>query len=631
MDKVTLQDGQSADIISENLEKLKELFPDAFTEGGVNFDVLRQLLGDASVLDEGEEKYGLNWHGKKKARQIALTPSTGTLLPCPEESVDWDTTQNLFIEGDNLEVLKLLQKSYAGQVKLIYIDPPYNTGKEFVYPDRFQDNLDTYLKYTGQVDSEGMKFASNTEAGGRKHTNWLNMMLPRLRLAKNLLKKDGAIFVSCDENEQTRLRAILDEVFGNENFVADLVWAGGRKNDSKLVSVSHEYIVCYARDMNFLRENKVLWRQRKKGLDEIYAQYEKLKSAHGIDYDEMTKGLRAWYRALPDSHPSKAHKHYKCIDRRGVYFPADISWPGGGGPKYEVLHPKTGKPVKIPQRGWMTANEGNMKDWIEDERVHFGPDESTVPCIKAYLKDQEFQAPYSVFYQDGRAATKRLRELMGADVFDFPKDEIILQELIEMLTGDDDIVLDFFAGSGTTAHSMFLQNQKDKAKRRFILVQLPEKVDPEKKQQKAAAELCAELELPLNIASLAQERIRRAAQKIRAEDPSFDNDTGFRLFRLSNSNIASWNPDRTDLETTLLNHKEHLLEGRSEQDILFELLLKRGIGLTVPIEERSVAGRKVSSIGFGVLFTCLDASIEANEVDDLAQNYRMAQGTRSGN
>jgi adenine-specific DNA-methyltransferase len=274
MDKVTLQDGQSADIISENLEKLKELFPDAFTEGGVNFDVLRQLLGDASVLDEGEEKYGLNWHGKKKARQIALTPSTGTLLPCPEESVDWDTTQNLFIEGDNLEVLKLLQKSYAGQVKQIYIDPPNNTGKEFVYPDRFQDNLDTYLKYTGQVDSEGMKFASNTEAGGRKHTNWLNMMLPRLRLAKNLLKKDGAIFVSCDENEQTRLRAILDEVFGNENFVADLVWAGGRKNDSKLVSVSHEYIVCYARDMNFLRENKVLWRQRKKGLDEIYAQYE---------------------------------------------------------------------------------------------------------------------------------------------------------------------------------------------------------------------------------------------------------------------------------------------------------------------------------------------------------------------
>ena len=221
MKPVELKDGESADIVHENVQQLKELFPEAFTENGVNFDTLRQLLGDLKVLDEGEEKYGLNWHGKKQARQIALDPSLGTLLPCPEESVDWDTTQNLFIEGDNLEVLKLLQKSYANKVKMIYIDPPYNTGNEFIYPDKFKDNLDTYLKYTGQIDDEGMKFTSNTEASGRKHTNWLNMMYPRLKLARALLKNDGAIFISIDDNEQqTNLKKLCDEIFGMENFVS---------------------------------------------------------------------------------------------------------------------------------------------------------------------------------------------------------------------------------------------------------------------------------------------------------------------------------------------------------------------------------------------------------------------------
>lgn len=619
MKKVTREDGQSANTVEENIAQLRALFPDAFSEVGVNFDILRQLLGDASILEQGDEKYGLNWHGKKIARQIALTPSVGTLLPCPKESVNWEKTQNLFIEGDNLETLKLLQKSYARQIKLIYIDPPYNTGKEFVYPDKFQDNLQTYLKYTGQVDSEGLKFSSNTETGGRKHTNWLNMMLPRLRASKSLLKSDGAIFVSCDENEHTRLRALMDEVFGEENFVADMVWAAGRKNDSQLVSISHEYIVCYARDIAYLKSKNVLWRQRKKGLDEIYVHYEKLKSKHGNDYAAMTNGLRAWYKSLPDGAPAKAHKHYKCIDKRGIYFPADISWPGGGGPKYEVLHPITKKPVKVPQRGWMTANEANMQAWIDDNRVHFGEDENSVPCIKAYLADQEFQAPYSVFYQDGRAATKRLRELMGADVFDFPKDEFVIQEIIEMLTADNDIVLDFFAGSGTTAHSVFLQNQKDGGRRRFILVQLPELLDPDNKAQKAAANLCQELGLPLNIAALAQERVRRSAEAVRRQNPGFDGDTGFRVFRLASSNLVAWNPDRADLEGTLLSHKEHLVAGREESDLLFELLLKRGVELTTPVETRKIGGITIYSVGFGVLFACFAKSIVMDQVDAISQ------------
>ena len=250
MKNVELEDGQSADIVSENIECLKELFPDAFTEGGVNFDTLRQLLGDVSVLDEGEEKYGLNWHGKKKARQIALTPSTGTLLPCPEKSVDWDTTKNLFIEGDNLEVLKLLQKSYANKVKMIYIDPPYNTGKEFIYPDKYREDLETYLKYTGQIDDDGMKFSSNVETTGRKHTNWLDMMYPRLFAARNLLKKDGVIMISIDEKESLNLRMICDQIYGEENFVAQFTVVTNYKgrNDKTNVAMAHEYIIVYKKD-----------------------------------------------------------------------------------------------------------------------------------------------------------------------------------------------------------------------------------------------------------------------------------------------------------------------------------------------------------------------------------------------
>ena len=574
-------EAQSADLVAENIEQLKALFPELITEGpngvAVNVDVLKALVGDKTATD-AEEKYGLNWHGKRRARQLALTPSTGTLRPCPDESVDWDTTQNLMIEGDNLEVLKLLQKSYAGKVKLIYIDPPYNTGKDFVYPDNFQDNIKNYLELTGQVEG-GQKISSNTEASGRFHTDWLNMMYPRLKLAQNLLRRDGAIFVSCDEGEQARLRVAMDEIFGQENFVADMVWAAGRKNDSRLISVSHEYIVCYARDTGLLTEQKIEWRQRKKGLEDIYGQYEKLRREHGTDYAAMTIGLKKWYKGLADSHPAKAHKHYCQIDKRGVYFAADISWPGGGGPKYEVLHPTAKTPVKIPARGWITPDPEKMKGWIADDRVHFGNDETSVPCLKSYLKDQEYQAPYSVFYQDGRAATKRLRELMGGDCFDFPKDETVLQELIGMMTSGEDVIVDFFAGSGTTCHAVMAQNATDTARRRCILVQLPEPLDPENKEQRAAADYCDALKKPRTLAELTKERLRRAAAKVKAGNPMFAGDTGFRVFKLDSSNIRAWNPNPADLEQTLFAHQDHLVEGRSESDILYELLLKLGLEL----------------------------------------------------
>lgn len=623
MEKLTATSpkAQSADFVAGNIELLKALFPELITEGAngvaVDVDVLKALVGDAAVTD-ADEKYGLNWHGKRRARQLALTPSTGTLRPSPEDSVDWDTTQNLMIEGDNLEVLKLLQKSYAGKVKLIYIDPPYNTGKDFVYPDNFQDNVKNYLELTGQIEG-GQKISSNTEASGRFHTDWLNMMYPRLKISRDLLKKDGAIFVSCDEGEQARLRVAMDEIFGQENFVADMVWAAGRKNDSRLVSVSHEYIVCYARNKGFLTEQKIEWRQRKKGLEDIYAQYDRLKRRHGNDYSAMTTGMKAWYAGLAESHPAKAHKHYNNVDARGIFFPADISWPGGGGPMYAVLHPKTRRPVKVPTRGWITPDEKKMDQWIADDRVHFGEDEAKVPTLKSHLKDQEYQAPYSVFYQDGRAATKRLRNLMGGDYFDFPKDETVLQEIVEMLASGDDIVMDFFAGSGTTGHAVMAQNAADGANRRYVLVQLPELLDPENKDQKVAAEFCDQLGKPRTIAELTKERLRRAGAKVKADNPHFVGDKGFRAFKLDTSNIRAWNPKPGDLEATLFDHQDHLLEGRSEADVLYELLLKLGLDLCVPIERRSIEDLDVDAIGGGVLLVCLAETITPEQLEPLAE------------
>lgn len=399
----------SGDLVAGNIARLKALFPEIVTDGKVDFDVLRELLGD--TVEEGEERFGLNWKGKRKARAFALTPSLGTLLPAPEDSVDWEATQNLMIEGDNLEVLKLLRRSYAGKTDLIYIDPPYNTGNDFVYPDDYSNSLGKYLKLTGQSGSEGERLTTNREDGGRFHTDWLNMIYPRLVLSKELLRSTGAIFVSCDETEQANLRALMDEIFGSENFIGDMVWSGGRKNDSTLISVSHEYIVVYASSITAFKNEKVRWRTRKKGIDDIYAAFAKFRAETPDDLNAIEKSLRSWFADLSDSHPAKAHKHYRNVDDRGIFFAADISWPGGGGPKYEVLHPITGKAVKTPSRGWITPDPEKMATWIADDRVKFGEDESKVPTLKSYLRDQEFQAPYSVFYQDGRAATKRLRSL----------------------------------------------------------------------------------------------------------------------------------------------------------------------------------------------------------------------------
>jgi adenine-specific DNA-methyltransferase len=502
MDKMNFEtpDGNAA-----NIAKIAELFPAAVSdEGKINFETLRTLLGDEIY---GDEAYEFTWVGKREAVREAGRPVRRTLRPCPEESKEWDTTENLYIEGDNLDVLKLLQESYLGKVKMIYIDPPYNTGSDFVYRDNFAVSREDYEDESGVYDDEGDRLFKNTETNGRFHSDWCSMIYPRLVLARNLLHEDGSIFISIDDNEVENLKKILCEVFGAANFIAQFVWAAGRKNDSKLVSISHEYILCFAKSRAYFQENQTLWRERKQGLDEIYATYDKLVKQYGADYASVQVGLKEWYKSLPKTHASKNHSHYSCVDEHGIYFAADISWPGGGGPRFEVLHPKTQKPVRVPARGWMFGSIERMNEVIAENRVHFGADETSVPCIKSYLADHETSAPYSVFYQDGRASTKRLRTLLGDDVFENPKDEEIVKNIVEFVGTQDGIVLDFFSGSGTTAHAVMQMNAIDNGHRKFILVQLPENCDAKSKAAQAGY---------ASIPEIGKERIRRAGDKIKS-------------------------------------------------------------------------------------------------------------------
>lgn len=620
MDKLKMH---SPNLTQDNIARIRDLFPGCVTEAkgedgnvklAVDFDQLRQELAE-SIVEGPQERYHLNWPGKREALLAANAPIVKTLRPCRDESVDFDNTKNLFIEGDNLDALKLLQENYLGKVKMIYIDPPYNTGKDFIYKDSFASGQITHEISSGERSEEGARLVANPEGNGRFHSNWLTMIAPRIRLAKNLLTQDGAIFVSCDEGEHPRLRLLMDEAFGQSNFVADMVWAAGRKNDSRLVSVSHEYIVCYARDVEYLRAKQITWRQRKKGLDEIYAQYERLKRQYGQDYKAMTEGMKEWYRSLADSHPSKAHKHYAHVDRRGIYFPDNISWPGGGGPKYEVLHPITKKPVKVPSRGWMTSDPKRMQEWIDDDRVHFGEDENAVPCIKSYLKDKEQQTPYSVFYQDGRAASKRLRALMDGDLFDFPKDELVLQEVVEMLTEKSDIVVDFFAGSSTTAHSVMLQNATDGGNRRFVMVQLDEKTSEDSAAYQAGFK---------TIPEVSRERIRRAGQSVisGACHESWNKDIGFRVLKIDTSNMADvyYAPDALD-KANLDLFVDNIKPDRTPEDLLFQVMLDWGVDLALPIEKKAIQGKDVFFVDDNALAACFDAysGIDEAFVKELAK------------
>ncbi|AGX88299.1 site-specific DNA-methyltransferase [Candidatus Symbiobacter mobilis] len=662
-------EAQSADLVANNIAKLRAMFPELLTETGngaaINVDVLKSLVGDATAFD-GDEKYGLNWHGKRKARQIALTPSTGTLRPCLEESVDWDTTQNLMIEGDNLEVLKLLQKSYGrdgGQVRVIYIDPPYNTGKDFVYSDDFKNNIENYQQLMGWRDKDGERISSlaslkNTEASGRFHTDWLNMIYPRLKLARTLLTADGVILVSIDEHEITNLRSVMDEVFGEENFLSCLTWEKGRKNDAKFFSNGHEYILVYAKSQIFLREKGTMWREEKPGAREIWDYYLELRATHGKDDKKIENELQVWFSALPKKHPSKKWSRYKRVDSYGPWRDDNISWPGGGGPTYDVLHPITAQPCKVPERGWVFSTWEEMKRRIDAGIIEFRADHTQPPLRKSHIRpiplevefneqeddlDEEIpndedeeelatQVRGSYFYKQSQVSVKYLRTLFGKKVFNNPKDLDEIAKLVRYTTSDDPnaVVLDFFAGSGTTGEAVMRLNSQDDGNRRYILVQLPEPLDPKDKQQKVAAKYCEDIGKPLNIAELTKERLRKAGNAIKAEKPDWNGDAGVRVFKLDTSNIRPWNPKTNDLKSSLFEHLEHLEPSRTSDDVLYEILLKLGLDLCVPIEKREIAGKQVNSVGAGVLLACLDETIKASEVEALALGmvaWREEQGT----
>jgi adenine-specific DNA-methyltransferase len=597
---------KTPDIVAENIEQLKTIFPEAFTEEKVDFEVLKQLLG--GVVEEREEKYGLNWHGKRRARQLALTPSTGTLRPCPAESVDWDTTKNLMIEGDNLEVLKLLQKSYSGKVKLIYIDPPYNTGKDFVYPDDFRDNIKNYLELTGQTDGEGRKISSNTEASGRFHTDWLNMMYPRLKLARNLLREDGVLVISIDDNEIERLRAACAEIFGEENFAAQICVQSnprGRQSDTFFATV-HEYLLMYARSGEGCAIGGAVL------TDEQKAEFNLTDSA-GTSYRLL--GLRQRGSASLRE------------DRPDMFFPL-------------YVNPQTLKVSLEPAPGF-TEQVLPRKSTGQDGRWMWGKDKCQrdihllVPrlierrsefdvFVMDYLEKggEERSRKFKTIWDDKKLntqnGTQEVKDLLGCAAMSFPKPVALLLDILQLGSDDGDLVLDFFAGSGTTGHAVMAQNAADGGTRRYILVQLPEPLDPENKDQKTAADYCDKLGKPRTIAEITKERLRRVGKKIREENAMFAGDLGFRVFKLASSNIRAWEPNRDDLPMTLHDSIEHLKTDRSEQDILFELLLKLGLDLTIPIEQKSIAGKAVHNIGAGTLLVCLAEQIAAAEVEALA-------------
>lgn len=637
MDKLKMQ---SRDVVGGNVEKIAALFPHCVTERigkngtveiAIDFDKLRAELSN-EALDDGEERYQFTWPDKRAASRLANEPVNLTLRPCREESVAFDTTENLYIEGDNLDVLKVLRETYLGRVKMIYIDPPYNTGNEFVYNDDFAESYDGYLESCKVYDENGnLTFdpKANGESNGRFHTDWLNMIYPRLKVARDFLTEDGVIFISIDENEVENLKRVCDEIFGAKNFIAELIWSGGRKNDSKYISVSHEYILCYFRNSDFIKENKIVWREKKQGLDAIYAEYAKLKKEFGSDVKSIEKSLKAWYKALADGHPAKDHKHYNRVDNHGIYFASDISWPGGGGPKYQVLHPVTGKPVKIPSRGWIT-NSNTLHQWIAADKVDFGENENSVPTLKAYLSDNEYAVPYSVFYKDGRAASKRLATLMGDKMFENPKDEEIIQRIIEFCgISDDDIVMDFFSGSGTTAHSVFIASLNKDIHIKFILVQLRELISEEnataekgKKVARAAIALCDELGVPHNICEIAKERIRRAGKKVKEEvgHAADSLDTGFRVLKLDSSNMEDvfYTPDK--FEPSLLDSLvDNIKADRSGEDLLFQVMLDLGIELSAKIERKEIAGKEVFSVDDDYLLACFDKDVNETTIEEMAK------------
>ena len=586
MKRITAADPEShsADLVADNIAEIGRLFPEAVAEGKVDFAALRDLLGDA--VDDSDEKYGLTWHGKSRARKLAAAYSTGTLRPCPEESVAWDSTRNMVIEGDNLEVLKLLRRSYTNKVKFIYIDPPYNTGKDFVYRDKYKDGIRTYLKTTGQLDGNGDKLCSNGEASGRFHTNWLNMMYPRLKVARALLRQDGIIAVSIDQGELSNLQNIMDELWGEENRFAILTRRAMHtvRNSSKDFNLHADYLLVYGRNKAWFEESP-----------ERYIRQRRDKWA---SYPHDDGDGRGPYKLDP-LHARNPYTRYVHKFESGVVWEA----PNGSFPRYapETL-------VRMERENQIVFGRG-------------------APKAKRYLAEvQQGVPPDTILSPDdvgfNAEGTRELRDVMGADkVFSQPKPTRLIRYLLDLTNDPDAIVVDFFGGSGTTGHAVVAENLRDNGRRRYFVVQLPEPVDEKNNEQKTTAEFLQAAGKPLTVAELTKERLRRvrAISTSGATKEAGDVDFGFRVFKLDSSNIRAWEPERNDLAGSVLDYVDHVKPDRSENDLFYELLLKFGYDLCVPVEQREMAGKRVRAVGNGELVTCLAESIKDPEVDELVK------------
>ena len=574
----------TANLVAKNIEKLTALFPNCITEGrneqgkivkGVDFELLRQELSNV-LIDGEQERYTLNWVGKKESILAANAPIAKTLRPCREESVNFDTTENLFIEGDNLDALKLLQENYLGKVKMIYIDPPYNTGNDFIYNDDFAENTEEFLIRSNQIDEEGNRLIANTESNGRFHSDWLSMMYSRLRLARNLLTDDGVIFISIDDSEQANLKRLCDEIFGDRNFVDTLIWKKlyGGKNDAKWFTHYHDYILVY------------------------------------------TKNKLSWYpNLLPRS--DKQNDRYKNPDNdpRGVWKSADFTQ-FGPTPNcvYEIETPNGSKYYPPEGKRWITTYDKYLK-LREDNRLWFGMDGGNIPSQKRYLSEVKQGISQSTFLDYSEVghsdeANKELKSILGGKYFDYPKPTRLLQRLLHLGTKDNDLILDFFAGSGTTAHAVMQLNAEDNGNRKFICVQLPEKTDEESEAFKASYS---------TIAEITKERIRQAGTKIQTENSDKQIDIGFRVLKIDSSNMKDiyYQPDQ--LDKIMLDHMvSHIKEDRTAEDLLFQVMLDWGIELSLPIERKTIDGSEVYFVAGNTLVACFD-KFTMNVVDEIAK------------
>jgi adenine-specific DNA-methyltransferase len=571
--KIKTLDGKTSDIAEENVKKLKQIFPDVFTEEKIDFEKLQQVLGN--YVEDSKARYNLTWNGKGRALRLSQTPSLGTLRPCKEESKDWDTTQNLYIEGDNLEVLKLLQKSYHGKVKMIYIDPPYNTGKDFVYPDNFHDSLENYRKITGQVDNEGNRISTNTETSGRYHTDWLNMMYPRLRLARNLLTDDGIIFISINDNEVHNLRKICDELLGEDNFVCEFIWKSklGKVGTTSTISITHEYIICYSKHFSELS-------------------FKMIETAN----EGRKENLRQWGQAD------------RREDRPSMWYPIIIDG-------IEVY------PIKEDgaEGRWRVGQE-TAKELLENGLLSLSRKDGKYNIHRIFESGVSI-TPYDTLLLDNIGTTAKgatiLSSLGMSKTFDYSKPVELLRFFVELCTKDDDFILDFFSGSATTAHAVMQLNAEEGGNRKFIMVQLPERIDEKSEAFKAGYK---------NICEIGKERIRRAGEKIKEENKDKENienlDIGFKVLKLDTSNIRKWQPDYDNLELSLLDYTDNYVEGRSELDVVYEIMLKYGLDISYPVDEFIIADKKIYSIGFGMLIICLDNEITTDVAKGILEKVK---------